>query len=1168
MFKKRDSHSIRALTVLSVVIMLGLVTPLRHLTAQTTISTGSIQGTVSDQSGAVVPNANVTVSSEATGRSIKLVTTGSGTYASGALIPGEYVVRVEAKGFKTVTLPVTVQVGVTSAGNVTLEVGTETTVISVESTGITVNPDQTTVQGVLSARQIDAIPVNGRNFLDLAAIEPGVQIQDGGSFDPTKNGYAAISVGGRQGRTTRIELDGVDITDETVGTTVQNIPLSAIQEFSIAQSSLDISTELTSSGAANIVTRSGSNQFHGEGFLYARSNKTSARYGQTEVPFDRQQYGARFGGPLIKDKLFFFADWERTVQDLQQSVTLPDPFTALSGTFNSPYHESMLVGRLDWQIKSNWRAFYRWTYDQNNNEAPYLSNTYEPFSNRDNTPVQAAGLDVTMGSWSHAIRFGYTRFNNAIVDSQSRKDTVDVAPGVNVHIGPFTGCTAAGDVFCSGVNILAPQETKQRNTQIKYDGSKIMGSHVIRYGVGVNRILGGGFASFYSSQPTLRSSFTSSNIAIAETGPFPGGASNPLNYPVNRARLGNGQGFFTEIPQLGFPAGGQFDTRFAWYIGDTWKARRNLTLTYGVRYVRDTGRSDSDLPAIPLLNEWGAGLGNPVHQPNRNFAPQLGIAWSPGSTSKTVIRAGAGLYYENAIFNNILFDRPGRLPKGLFFGIQDFCPAGSLLLPDGTSIDTSSLCGAPIGTVVDQAIALEHTFQSAVAAAGPTANPNYIEENYAQGDSSTGNVFLAPNYRTPFSWQFNVGVQRELRPGTVLSVDYVRNVGLHYLLSYDVNHIGDSRYLNKTAAMNAIDATNDGFGCPLGTAGIDCAIDAGATIGDYAGNGLDSGKQYLSGFPAFLFGLTPDTGAAFPGMNPNLGEMQMLFPIGRSVYNALQVALRSNMQNPVRGMRNLSLVATYSLSRFKSLAGDQDFVEGAANDRNINAFFGPNGLDRTHQIGFGTSMDFPYAFRLSFNGRVATALPRTLTLPAGTDPGAIYFSDWYGDGSNQGHVLPGTNIGSFGRDVKVENLNSVIESYNSNVAGTLTPAGQALVDAGLFTKDQLAALGGVMETVPTAPAGQLANPPSLNISTRFGWVLKPGKIWSSVPETLTIEPSVSIFNLFNFSNWDRLNGELSGEALSANGTTKGNRTNRVYFGSGIFSSGGPRMFEWGIRVTF
>jgi hypothetical protein len=283
--------------------------------AQTTIYSGSIQGTINDSTGAVVPGAHVTITSQETGRAIKVVSSSTGTYSSGALIPGEYTVTVETKGFKTVTLPVTVRVGVTSSGNMTLEVGATTTIISVEATPLGVNTEQATVQGVLTASQIEQLPINGRNFLDLAALEPGVQIQDGVSFDPTKQGFSSVSFGGRFGRTARIELDGVDISDETVGSTTQNIPVSAIQEFSVAQSSLDLTTELTSSGAVNVVTRSGSNAFHGESFLLDRDAKTSARYGLNSIPFDRQQYGARFGGPLLKNRLFFFADWERTVQD-------------------------------------------------------------------------------------------------------------------------------------------------------------------------------------------------------------------------------------------------------------------------------------------------------------------------------------------------------------------------------------------------------------------------------------------------------------------------------------------------------------------------------------------------------------------------------------------------------------------------------------------------------------------------------------------------------------------------------------------------------------------------------------------------------------------------------------------------------------------------------------
>ncbi len=264
-----------SLAIFAVVVILAFTAA---ATAQTTISTGSIQGTITDPSGAVVNGAQITITNKATGQVINTSTSSSGTYASGALIPADYVVRVEAKGFSTTELPVSVQVGVTAPGNVKLQVGEASQVVEVQGSQIRVNTEQATVQGVLTAQQIDQLPINGRNFLDLAQLEPGVQIQDGTNFDPTKNGFSSISFGGRFGRTARIEVDGVDISDETVGTTMQNISPSAIEEFQISQSSLDLSTELTSSGAVNIVTRSGTNDWHGEGFylLAVRSGRTKS----------------------------------------------------------------------------------------------------------------------------------------------------------------------------------------------------------------------------------------------------------------------------------------------------------------------------------------------------------------------------------------------------------------------------------------------------------------------------------------------------------------------------------------------------------------------------------------------------------------------------------------------------------------------------------------------------------------------------------------------------------------------------------------------------------------------------------------------------------------------------------------------------------------------------
>ena len=262
------------------------------LLAQTTISTGSIQGTVTDASGAVLSGAKVTITNKATGLSAATTTNGAGAFASGALTPAEYEVRVEAQGFKTQAQTVLVQLNTTSTVNARLAVGESTQVVEVQASEVAVNTEQATVQGILNATQIENMPINGRNFLDLAQLEPGVQIQDGGTFDPTKNGFSSISFGGRFGRTARIEVDGIDISDENVGTTTQNIPLGAIQEASLQQSSLDLSTELTSSGSVNVTTKSGTNALHGEGFYSFRDQKMDAALpGGSANYFQRNQYG-------------------------------------------------------------------------------------------------------------------------------------------------------------------------------------------------------------------------------------------------------------------------------------------------------------------------------------------------------------------------------------------------------------------------------------------------------------------------------------------------------------------------------------------------------------------------------------------------------------------------------------------------------------------------------------------------------------------------------------------------------------------------------------------------------------------------------------------------------------------------------------------------------------
>ncbi|HVI80837.1 MAG TPA: carboxypeptidase regulatory-like domain-containing protein, partial [Candidatus Acidoferrum sp.] len=403
--------------LLALVCLVALLAPLT-LIAQTTLSTGSITGTVSDPSGALVNDAKVEVTNVATGQKLGLTSNAAGSFTTGPLQPGTYKVQVSAKGFNTVIQTAVVQVGNTSTINAKLAVGQESTVVDVQGSSVSVNTEQATVQGVLTSAQIENLPVNGRNFLDLAQLEPGVQIQDGQNFDPTKAGYSSISFGGRFGRTARVNVDGVDVSDETVGTTTADIPASAIDEFQLSQSSLDLSQDLTSSGAVNVTTRSGTNALHGEAFGFFRDHSlNAASAGGQDLYSQRDQYGARLGGPIIKNKLFFFGDGERTKQASFAPVVLAGtPFAGVGSGFSQPFIEDNLIGKVDYNLSNGAKAFYRYSYFKNSLAATFGLG-FSVYDNRNITRQHVVGFDFSTGSFTHSIRFSYLKFQNQIVDS-------------------------------------------------------------------------------------------------------------------------------------------------------------------------------------------------------------------------------------------------------------------------------------------------------------------------------------------------------------------------------------------------------------------------------------------------------------------------------------------------------------------------------------------------------------------------------------------------------------------------------------------------------------------------------------------------------------------------------------------------------------------------------
>jgi hypothetical protein len=725
--------------------------------AQATAS-GTIQGTVTDKSGAVVSGAQVVAKSKATDSTRTATTSDTGYYSFELLPVGFYTVTVSKTGFAGVAQTIEILIGQTATVNVELKTGSMSEVIEVTSEAPLVDQFKTSVSQNITPTEVQELPMVGRDVANLAYLAPGVKSTD--SYDPTKNRYAILSVNGANGRNVNVTVNGVDNKDNTVGGPVMQLPLEAVQEFQISTQRFSAENGRSEGAAINMITKQGTNNYHGSVFGFFRDTnlntdeKDPTGKGATvssHPSYTRQQFGGSVGGPLRKDKLFgFFAiEREREHQAQAEDVTSFTELTLAKGaglaaqpsaTIPRPFFETRYNGRID-LIVNNKNNVYLSYNSQVNDSLNDQSDGTGDLSNGNFTKNHLILSNLTWNSilsntTVNQFTVGYQYWNNLIASNIS-------APLVIFPNASF------------GTNTNVPQQSFQKKWQFKDDISKTVGHHTFKAGVDfINNPVEGGFFEFSS---TLEVDFAKNPSCILATVDDNVNKCGPSFFPQQFATAGavtgmgiaNGNPYFlVATKQLGL------------YGQDDWKVNRRLTVNLGLRWDKDfnmIGVSDIQKSRTYLaLVAYNSPISNPYvsklpHDANKDFSPRVGFAYDVTGAGKHVLRGGFGLYFGNVFQNIPLFMEQMSNPTV-------FATVLSLTSP------TDSVPGT--GKTLGQ-------WQYGVSAL-PTIPPPSTQ----LPPGSIGRL-MDPNYRNPVTEEFNGGYSWSLNPNTVIEAEYTHVLGLH-----------------------------------------------------------------------------------------------------------------------------------------------------------------------------------------------------------------------------------------------------------------------------------------------------------------------------------------------------------------------------------------------------
>jgi hypothetical protein len=665
-------------------------------------SYGSLGGEVQDSTGARVPGAAIVV--QAAGSSVRrsAKTNQQGEFLIVGLPPGSYRVTVTAGSFAQATAQIDVTVSGVRDLLVTLKPEGKRETIQVEG-----NPSSITAQtidtlsavrgGVVSSKDLDTFPLPARSFANIAYLVPGTEPVE--PSDPTKARITAVSTGGSSGLNNELSVDGADNSDDWIGGFLQNFSPDDVQEFAVQTSNEQADTGWTTAGSVVITTKHGTNTFHGDAAFYERAAALNARFPienpaesctngicvhNPKQPFSRQNYVATLGGPVTKNKLWFFASFENVHENasIAYSPTSAQQFNALGtlaaqgmipgvssipvpATVPIPFRDYLGSLRLDWAQSANSRWFLRGSQDS--------YTTHNALVEQGTLP--STGLLTHNNYWnavlSNTDTFNSTWIGNLVLASsllhltQTRNSNLGFALAFPFSSTALTvsGFETFGDNQFATPITFFPDLRNQEKYQFRYDVSHVSGRHAPQFGIDFihEPVLSGSFPG--TAEQIIQYPFNP-DCYVNPTGGDCGGITSPLPfyYVPPSAQCNPPPSAASGITCTYAPAGdGSFSQnvqRLALYGRDAWRMSRRLTFNYGLRYqttfglFEASGRSQAENPAFVIMQALQIPIAASVpHDDRRQFAPRLGLAWMPWKNERTVFHAGFGLYFEDLAQN-------------------------------------------------------------------------------------------------------------------------------------------------------------------------------------------------------------------------------------------------------------------------------------------------------------------------------------------------------------------------------------------------------------------------------------------------------------------------------------------------------------------------------------